>query len=134
MKRNTVLIILAIVAAVVAYVVLFRRKAGSQAAAATSETQPDCPVINTLRFPKRWQEYKIPHGDLRGIADRYLTPVIGGDPEQNAATLGGFFKAIDTFPSMAAADYYQPQLLKWAASTEAAPFWEVAAGQSICLN
>lgn len=74
------------------------------------------------------EEAMIPHGDLRRIAQKYLP----GDPQENGALAGGFLKAIDTYPDMNSAKYYQSEMKAWAESSKGLPHWSVVVGELLC--
>jgi hypothetical protein len=89
----------------------------------------DCIRITPGKFGT-WSDAKIPHGDLREIAEQYLE----GDPQEMGSIAGGFFKAINVYPSTAAAKYYRQDLGAWANSNVSLPYWNVVTGELLCKN
>lgn len=98
-----------------------------------AEKDVSCAQNKPGKFPK-WDDTAVPHGDLGRIAAAYLTPNIGGDNHLNGSLVGGFFKSIDVYPSMGAAQYYQRDLIAWASSSSALPYWQTLLGEFICEN
>lgn len=100
----------------------------------TETTTPaSCADNKPGKFPA-WDDTKVPHGDLNKIAKAYLTPAIGGTDQANGSIVGGFFKAIDVYPSLYAAKYYKNQMIAWANSPEGLPYWQTIQGEYVCLN
>jgi hypothetical protein len=127
MKNAIYLLALGLVVAVALWLYLNKDKAEN------TLTLPSCVSPNPGKFPP-WNDASIPHGDLNTIANQYVTPVIGGNDSANGSLAGGFFKSIDVYPSIGAAKYYQSELLAWANSFEALPYWQTLQGEYLCLN
>ncbi len=91
-----------------------------------------CIKVNRTKFPVRWDEQRIPHGDLRTIADAYLTPDIGGDAHANGSLVGGFFKGLNLYPQDPSARFYKNELVAWAKTPNALPYWSMEVGELAC--
>lgn len=119
MKKG--LIILVVLLAVAGAWWVYNRRKGSTG---------DCIRIKPGKFAAWPAEDKIPHGDLRRIAEKYLE----GDAQENGALVGGFLKSINTYPDMNSAKYYQREMKAWVASDRGLPHWSVIMGESLCKN
>lgn len=121
MKTKSILISLVVLASLVGLYFVFRKKTGG------------CPPPrNPNKFPEGWLDDKIPHGDLNTLAGKYVTPLIGGNDQENGSIIGGFFKGIDVYPSDAAAKYYQLWLEEYLESEDALPYWNIEKGEFLC--
>jgi hypothetical protein len=118
--KKTLLIGLVVLGALAGIWYIYNRRKGALS---------DCIRNNPEKFGT-WSDDKIPHGDLRRIAEQYLE----GDPQEMGSIAGGFFKAIDTYPSAAAAKYYRQDLIAWSDSNFGLPYWNVVTGELLCKN
>lgn len=89
-----------------------------------------CIKVNRSRFKSHWDDNAVPSGDIRKIADKHLS---SGDPSLNGSIVGGFFKAIDTYPSEGAGNYYKKQIQQWAAN-QGLPYWNTVRGELLCQS
>ena len=125
MSKKTVAIIAAALLGLAGIgLILFRRNNEQGNIAAGS----GCVKAKPGKFPA-WQDSNVPGGDINTIARKYFPEM---DPGPTGSIVGGFFKAIDTFPSEAAAKYYSTQLKKWVPSNEGLPYWHVLKGELLC--
>lgn len=87
-----------------------------------------CVKIKPGKFPA-WQDANVPGGELNKLSREYFP---NRDPGPTGSIVGGFFKAIDTYPSSGAAQYYAAQMKKWVPSSEGLPYWQVLQGELLC--
>ena len=90
-----------------------------------------CLRVNRNKFKSRWNDTAIPSGTIRKIGDTYIDV---GDPHSNGSAVGGFFKAVDLYPSESAGKYYQKEIRQWVLSQQGLPYWNVATGELLCEN
>lgn len=97
-----------------------------------NRTKPTCIAPrNRKKFPDGWQEDNVPGGDLYAIADKYAKGINEGNSQMNGSIVGGFFKAIDVYPSMNAADYYSAELKNYL-KAGALPYYNMEVGEALC--
>lgn len=89
-----------------------------------------CVNPDRTRFGNRWKnDTEVPLGDHVRIAGRFLE----GDAKKNGEIVGAFFKSIDTFPSMTAAQFYEKELVAFATNPKTAlPYWNTPKGSLLC--
>lgn len=119
MKKHILIGVIVIVLAAAGMWWIYNQRSGQQ---------DGCIQIKSGKFAAWPSKEKIPHGDLRRIAGKYLK----GDAQENGAIVGGFFKAIDTYPDTSSAKYYQRKMKAWAESSEGLPYWSVMTGELLC--
>lgn len=131
MKKKKLIIVGVILAVLFLVWFLWKRRSKVVVDPATGSA---CIKVNRTKFPIRWDEQRIPHGDLRTLADAYLTPDVGGDPHANGSLVGGFFKALDLYPQDSSAKFFRTELVAWAKTNNALPYWSMQVGELACTN
>ena len=125
MSTRAIAIIAASLLGFVGLALLLSRRNKEQGDIATGS---GCVSIKPGKFPA-WVEGNVPGGVINAIAQKYFP---GMDAGPAGSIVGGFFKAIDTYPSDGAAKYYAAQLKKWVPSSEGLPYWQVVKGELLC--
>lgn len=123
MQKNIIIGVIILVAVVAIWWIFKRRDT-------TDIAKTGCLSPDRKKFDVPWKEDKIPHGDLGSIAAEFLE----GDSGPNGSLVGGFFKAIDLYPQMTSAKYYQDQMKAWVLSNKGVPYWNVVQGEFLCQN
>lgn len=90
-----------------------------------------CIKVNRNKFSARWADASPPGGTMQQIADKYLD---SDGVHEDASIAGGFFRSIDVYPSMNAAQYYQKQLKAYYHSNNGLPWWNIETGENLCKN
>ena len=125
MSKKTIAIAVAVLLALVGVALLLSRRKNEQGDISTGS---GCVKIKPGKFPK-WSDSNVPSGTINTIARKYFPDMDSGP---TGSITGGFFKAIDTYPSQGAARYYSAQLKKWVPSNNGLPYWQVITGELLC--
>ena len=129
MSKKKIIVATGVVLVLVIVWILYKRRSKVVIDPATGVA---CVKVNRVKFPVRWDEQRIPHGDLRTLADAHLTPAIGGDAHANGSLVGGFFKGLNLYPQDSSALFYKQELIAWAKTTNALPYWNMEVGELAC--
>ena len=125
-KQSIAIIVAAFIGFIGLGLILSRRKEQGDIAA---PNLGGCVNAKPGKFPA-WEDSNVPGGELNTIATKYFPAM---DPGATGSIVGGFFKAIDTYPSQGAAKYYAAQMKKWVPSSEGLPYWQVLQGELLCV-
>lgn len=77
-----------------------------------------------------WNEDDRASGLLRSLAEKYFPDA--DDHGMMGSIVGGWFKAVNAYPNAAMARAYEAELLAWASSHNASPWWLVSVGEMEC--
>lgn len=125
MSKQTVAIIAAALLGVIGIGLILSRRNNEQGDIAAGA---GCIKPKPGKFPA-WEDGNVPGGTVHAIAKKYFPNM---DPGPTGSIVGGFFKAIDVYPSEGAAKYYAAQLKKWVPSSDGLPYWQVLKGELLC--
>lgn len=127
--KNTIFIVIGIV--VIILILLGAKEFLMPAVdAAKDDGINGCVKVNRSKFSVGWNENKIPHGTIGRIAKS----IFGSDAAEYGNKVGGFFKAIDVYPSDSAGKYYKTQIKKYYDSDIGLDYWNMSQGELMCLN